>query len=79
MHELMILIAKEMPEEILIDKMEEAFNQYRGGQTDEAKKSLALYSHMLALRLGTEGRDSIDVIKEFNNNHQLIRAFDQKS
>lgn len=42
MHELMILIAKEMPEEILIDKMEEAFNQYRGGGKPMRRKRASL-------------------------------------
>lgn len=79
MKELMILLAKEMPVEILIEKLKEAIHDFENGGGDDAKRQLAFYCYMVSMRFMTEKQDTADTIQEFKSSEQLLAAFRQKS
>lgn len=78
MTELLVILAKFMPEEILIDQLKEALEGYKTG--DKASKDKLAYTCILiATRFGTEEKDPMALAKEMSENRQLVNAFRQKS
>lgn len=76
MQSLLLLLAKEMPEENLLEKLSEAIEAHKIAPTEKTKESLAFYCSLMATRFATEGRDTFDVIKEFEQRKDLIKAFE---
>lgn len=47
MHELMLLMAKALPEDKLIEQIEEAITEHKILKTEETKQRLHMYCHLL--------------------------------
>ena len=78
MTELLVIMAKMLPEEIIIDQLREALEGYKTG--DKASKDKLAYTCILiATRFGSEEKDAMEMAKEMSENRQLISAFRQKS
>lgn len=72
------MLAKEMPVEMLIEKLKEAITDFENGG-DESKKQLSFYCYMLSIRFSTENQDTVETVKDWNSSEQLLSAFRQKS
>lgn len=78
MTELLVIMAKLMPEEVLIDHLKEAIDEYKTGDKG-SKDKLAYICILIATRFGSEGKDPMEMAKELSENRQLVNAFRQKS
>jgi hypothetical protein len=64
MQDLLLLFAKVMPEEMIIEQIEESLTEYKITRTDEAKKKLTMYCMLMATKSGTEGKDIEQITHE---------------
>ena len=65
--DLAIMMAKLMPEELLIEQLENAINEKKSAITDEdhkeANRSLNMYCTLVTIRFSTESKDTVEVLK----------------
>ncbi len=66
MKELMILAAKLLPEDSLLDDLIEAATNYKADKTKENRSKLGMFSILISTRFATEGKDAMDVIGEMD-------------
>lgn len=65
MKELLIILSKSMPEEMLMQELKEATESYITDQNKESKSKLSMFCMMVACRFSTEQHDSHELITEF--------------
>jgi hypothetical protein len=78
MHELMIFLAKEMPEDALIDQLSEAMAKYKADPTKENKSFLGSICMLMTIRLGSEGTDTMALIEKTAKSKQLLSVLDKE-
>jgi hypothetical protein len=75
MKELMIVLAKEAPLEILLEQLREAILKLKVVENEETKRTVLFHCYMMIYRLGSEGRSSFDVIKEVADASKILEHF----
>ena len=77
-HELMILLAKNMPEENILEVLESELKEYRLTKNPEIKRKIATSAMLILTKFGTEGRSDMDVIKDFREKESAIKVMSNK-
>jgi hypothetical protein len=75
MKELVILLSKSMPIELLLEKLQDAILALKLAENEETKREALFYCQMLLIRLSTEGKETIDVIKDYNGAEKILDHF----
>lgn len=65
MHSLFLAISKMMPEEMIIERLEEALSDYKKNNNDDTRSTLKMNVIMYAMRLMTEKDSITETLKEF--------------
>jgi hypothetical protein len=78
MKELAILLAKALPMDMLLEKMQEALTEYKIIQSVENKNSMLFYCQLMMIRLSTEDRDTMEVVKEMVAAEKILEQFKEK-
>lgn len=78
MKELLIILAKTMSEDMLINKLEEAILEYKAIKTKESKKNLSMTCILALTKFSTENRDMESVLKEYKQQSETLRMFKNK-
>jgi hypothetical protein len=63
MQELLIILAKTMSEDMLINELEKAILEYKAIKTKEAKKNLSMTCMLALTKFSTENHDMESVLK----------------
>ena len=82
MKDLLVLLSKEMPLELHIAEMERGIAQLKEAQLsesnqDEAKKKVLLAATMISLKLGTEHKNTEEVLHELDKAHEGHELMDR--
>lgn len=75
MQSLLIAFAKMVPEDKLLDDLEQSLREYRTTRSEDSKSKLALYSMFITTRLATEGKDLLEVLREFDEKKRGMDLF----
>lgn len=77
MKELMLIMATVMPEEKLIDDLQEAITEYKLTNSNDSRKSLAAFCQMFVLRSITKGDPEKlnEVLKDMKQHDEREKLF----
>lgn len=72
-----LMIAKFMPEEKIIDDLSEAIQNYKILQNPETKNKVFMEIMLLAAKWGTEKKDLVEVLKDFDKRKRSFEMFQE--
>lgn len=75
----MTMLAKIMPEEELLEKLQEAITEYKVTKSKEAKKGLEFYLMLTSTNIFTTEKSAIEVIDELEKSHDAIELLKDKT
>lgn len=78
MEQLFLVLAKIMPEEKLLDDLSEALQNYKILNNEETKSKLLINVMFISIRLGTEKKDLMETINDFNQKKKTLELFEDK-
>jgi len=78
MKDLMLLLAKEMPEDMLVKELMKAVNEYSENPNEDTKRSLAMFAMMISLRFSTEDKGTLEIIEDMNKAEKLHNVFSRQ-
>jgi hypothetical protein len=76
--QLFIAGAKLMPEDMLLDEVSKAVENYKVFKTKESKMKLEMFVLLLSTRFATEGKDLSTTLKMFEEHSQTMNLFKNK-
>lgn len=79
MNELMIMYAKTVPEEFLINDLEESLTSYKINRNEETKERLKCSLLVLTTRLITEKRSTESTMKQFKERMDALKLFENRN
>lgn len=79
MKELFIIVAKSMPEEILLDKLSEALQAYKLFNKEEDKKSIMLYTNLITLKWTSADQSVTETIADMDKCQKAMDLLSPKS
>jgi hypothetical protein len=74
MTELIMMMAKLLPEKELIDELEKYLIDYKADPSKENKDKLTLNCMMVAGRFATEGKGTEEVVSGIAENRRILKA-----
>jgi len=74
MQELLLAFAKLLPEEQLIESLEQAISKYKAAPSKDTKGELGMYTMLLAARIGTEDKELPEVLSELSERKRIVAA-----
>ena len=77
MKELIIMAAAAMPEEVLLESLKEAIDEYKSVPSEQNQGHLAMSCMMLTLKfkLGDNTKDAVDMIKDLDDIDNKMKLF----
>lgn len=66
MQELVLLFAQIIPEEILLEEIEQALIEFKVTASEDSKNKLAMYCMFFCTKVGTKGKDITEMSKQMS-------------